>query len=66
MIWARDFFPKQVAEVPEYFVYFGAYARKSWEERSDQIAKGVFFEVPIKQKTANLGETPTFTAKGNM
>ena len=45
-------------------MYFGVFKRKSWGKRSAQIEKGVFFGVPKTNKTANLGEAPTFTATG--
>ena len=42
MIWARDFVPNQVTEIPEYFVYCEISATQSWSKRSAQIAKGEF------------------------
>ena len=33
--------------IPEYFVYCGIFIMHSWGERSGQIAKGVFSEVPL-------------------
>ena len=47
MIWARDFIPNQIMEIPEYLVYFGIFIMQSWDKRSGQIAKGWFFEVAI-------------------
>ena len=46
MIWAEDFGPDKVMEIPEYFVYCGIYITHSWGERFAQIAKGEFLEVP--------------------
>jgi hypothetical protein len=46
MIWARNFVSNRVAEIPEYFVYCGIFARNSWDERAGQITKGEFLEMP--------------------
>ena len=43
MGWARDFGSNQAAEIPEYFVYFGICAVKSWGKRSAQTAKRFFW-----------------------
>ena len=45
MIWAEDFGPDKVTEIPEYFVYYGIFVRHSWGKRFVQIAKGEFSEI---------------------
>ena len=54
MIWAKGFVPNRVAEIPEYFVYCGIFARISWGKISDQIAKGVFLEMPINKQRKRI------------
>ena len=54
MIWARGFVPNRVAEIPEYFVYCGIFPRISWGKISDQIANGVFLEVPINKQRKRI------------
>ena len=46
MDWARDLIPSKVTQIPEYFVYCGICETHSWDQRSDQDAKGEFLEVP--------------------
>ena len=45
-IWAEDFIPDKVMEIPEYFVYCGIFITHSWDKRFGQIPKGEFLEVP--------------------
>ena len=47
MIWAKDFDPDKVMEIPEYFVYCGIFITHRWGKRFVQIAKGEFLEVPV-------------------
>ena len=47
MIWAKDFGPDKVMEIPEYLVYCGIFITHRWDKRFDQIAKGEFLEVPL-------------------
>ena len=54
MIWAWDFVSNQVMEIPEYFVYFGIFMMHSWSNRSGQIAKGEFLEVPQMKMGAKI------------
>ena len=65
MIGARDLYANQVAEVSEYFVYFGTSAALSWVQRSGPIAKGGFFESPYKQKPRISEKLQHSRQKGN-
>jgi len=47
MIWAKDFVPDKVMEIPEYFVYCGIFITNRWGKRLVQIAKREFLEVPL-------------------
>ena len=54
MIWARDFVPNSVMEIPECFVYCGIFMTQSWDKTSGQIAKGEFFENPRRKMGAKI------------
>jgi hypothetical protein len=46
MIWAEDFSPDKVMEIPEYLVCCGIFITHRWAERFAQIAKGEFLRCP--------------------